>query len=64
MPSNAKMTSLKQQIVRFHVIGFCIALLISVIAVIMNLYTVNQYRTASYQYRYVSEFYDALNDAN
>lgn len=64
MKTSTKMTSLKYQIIRFHVIGFCIVLLISAVYIVMNLYTVNQYRTAFYQYRYISEFYDALNDAN
>lgn len=64
MKTSAKMTSLKYQMIRFHMIGFSFIFLISLMYIVMNLYTVNQYRSAFYQYRYVSEFYDALNDAN
>lgn len=64
MKASTKMSSLKYQMIRFHIIGFCIVFLISMIYITLNLYTVNQYRSAFYQYRYVSEFYDTLNDAN
>ena len=64
MEAGNKMRSLKYQIIRFHSIGFCIVFLISIMYIIMNLYTVEQYRSAFYQYRYISEFYDALNEAN
>lgn len=56
--------TLSQQIKKYNFLALGGVLAVLLFYIIMNFYTIEQYGSAFYQYRHVSEFYAAIDNAN
>lgn len=64
MKSTNEKVSLRQQLSKYNRLALCILFASILFYIALLLYTAHQYGNAFYQYRYVSEFYESMDNAN